>query len=272
MCLQKTTHNYPILGGHWPISGNFHHFPTLIHNCHFHWSFLIGCYSETQVGYLLWGAQTHSSNTCLSLSEICFLHFFLLSRLWTLSDGDRNLEIMIRHLELISIPGASSSFTTSDIITRKWQRRHRRPRIKVKWAGKPYRQVPSIFSLNQVESHGRLSTHWHLIAYCFYFPSWLGAQPGPSCVLGSALPWSYTACWLLPYSDVLPHYPWARWSSTGQDSIIFPIPFSPLPMGSLIYGRVPDNSLLPQISCIFLASFHASFHCRWKRGLLNITW
>lgn len=182
--LQKTTHNYPILGGYWPISGIFHHFPTLIHNSHFHWSFLIGCYSETQVGYLLWGAQTHSSNTYLSLSEICFLQFFLLSRLWTLSDGDRNLEIMIRHLELISIPGTFSSFTTSDIITRKWQRRHRRPCIKVKWAGKPYRQVPSIFSLNQVESHGHLSTHWQLIAYCFYFPSWLGSQPGPSCVLG----------------------------------------------------------------------------------------
>lgn len=136
------------------------------------------------MGYLLWGSQTHSSNTYLPLSEICFLQFFLLSRLWTLPDGDRNLEIMIRHLELISIPATSLSFTTSDIITRKWQRRHRRPCIKVKWAGKPYRQVPSIFSLNQVESHGHLSTHWHLIAYCFYFPSWLGAQPGPSCVLG----------------------------------------------------------------------------------------
>lgn len=60
-----------------------------------------------------------SPNSYLSLSEICFLQFFLLSRLWTLSDGDRNLEIMIRHLELISIPGASSSFTTSDKMTKE---------------------------------------------------------------------------------------------------------------------------------------------------------
>lgn len=133
---------------------------------------------------LKWGAQTHSSSTYLSLSEICFLQFFILSRLWTLSDGDRNLEIMIRCLELISVSGASSSFTTSDIITRKWQRRHRRPGIKVKWGGKPYRQVPSIFSLNQIKSYGHFSTHWHLIVYCFYFPSWLGTQPEPSCVLG----------------------------------------------------------------------------------------
>lgn len=182
MCLQKTTHNYPILRGYWLISGIFHHLPTLIHKylslpLNFSYRMLprdsIFCEEPKLI-----------PPTYLSLSEICFLQFFILSRLWTLSDGDRNLEIMIRRLELISIPGASSSFTTSHTITRKWQRRHRRPRIKVKWAGKPYRQVPSIFSLNQGKSHGHSSLYWHLIVYCFYFPSWLGAQPEPSCVLG----------------------------------------------------------------------------------------
>lgn len=201
------------------------------------------------MGYLLWGAQTHSSNTYLSLSEICFLQFFILSRLWTLSDGDRNLEIMIRCLELISIPRASSSFTTSDIITRKWQRRHRRPSIKVKWAGKPYRQVPSIFSEPGQDSWAFLHP---LASNCLLLPFPFMARGSTwTIVCARQMPYpgatqpAYSFHTLMCYR-IIPELVEVHRSRQHH----FSNPFHPLPMGSLIYGRAPDNSLPPQISCI----------------------